>query len=197
MARPDDDDFIDVSEEIAEGEEGEGYGRADGPDSQGERAGEGFGRNAQGGAGDEDFDPSYQREHDDGTLGTPPLGEPLSSTPLSPAEHVGPGRGEQGSEFVAQEHAESAIESGAPSAAGNALVSVDAALREVVTERLVEQLDIDPDDLQIEVDDGVVVLIGDVDDPALPERAEQIAAAVSGVQSVTNRIRVRRGEDEG
>jgi len=59
MARPDDDDFIDVSEEIAEGEEGEGYGRADGPDSQGERAGEGFGRNAQGGAGDEDFDPSY------------------------------------------------------------------------------------------------------------------------------------------
>src|SRR5215831_5162642 len=71
MARPDDDDFIDVSEEIAEGEEGEGYGRSDGPDSQGERAGEGFGRNAQGGAGDEDFDPSYQREHDDGTLGTP------------------------------------------------------------------------------------------------------------------------------
>ena len=151
---------------------------------------------AASGSRDEDFDPSYQREHDDGTLGTQPLGEPLSSTPLSPAEHVGPGRGEQGSEFVAQEDAESAIESGAPSAAGNALVSVDAALREVVTERLVEQLDIDPDDLQVEVDDGVVVLIGDVDDPALPERAEQIAAAVSGVQSVTNRIRVRRGEDE-
>jgi hypothetical protein len=39
MARPDDDDFIDISEEIAEGEEGEGYGRADGPDSQGERTG--------------------------------------------------------------------------------------------------------------------------------------------------------------
>ena len=66
MARPDDDEFIDVSEEIAEGEEGKGYGRADGPDSQGERAGEGFGSNAQGGAGDEDFDPSYQREHHDG-----------------------------------------------------------------------------------------------------------------------------------
>jgi osmotically-inducible protein OsmY len=97
----------------------------------------------------------------------------------------------------AQEGADSAIEAGAPSAAGNALVSVDAALREVVTERLVEQLDIDPDDLQIEVDDGGVVLIGDVDDPALPERAEQIAAAVSGVQSVTSQIRVRRGEDEG
>ena len=73
MATRDDDDFIDVSEEIAEGEEGEGYGRSDGPDSQGERAGEGFGSNAQGGAGDEDFDPSYQREHHDGTLGTAPL----------------------------------------------------------------------------------------------------------------------------
>ena len=197
MARRDDDDFIEVSEEIAEGEEGEGYGRADGPDSQGERAGEGFGSNAQGGAGDEDFDPSYQREHHDGTLGTAPLGEPLNSTPLSPAEHVGPGRGEQGSEFVAREGADSAIESGLPSAAGNALVSVDAALREVVTERLVEQLDIDPEDLQVEVDDAVVVLSGDVDDPAVPERAEQIAAAVSGVQSVTNRIRVLRGADEG
>src|SRR5262249_61601397 len=139
----------------------------------------------------------YRREHDDGPVGPRPLGEPLSSTPLSPAEHVGPGRGEQGSEFVAQEDAESAIESGAPSAAGNALVSVDAALREVVTERLVEQLDIEPEDLQVEVDDGVVDLTGDVDDPAVSERAEQIAAAVSGVQSVTNQIRVRRGEDEG
>jgi len=197
MARPDDDDFIDVSEEIAEGEEGEGYGRADGPDSQGERAGEGFGRNAQGGAGDEDFDPSYQREHDEGTLGTPPLGEPLSSTPQSPADHVGPGRGEQGSEFTAQGGAGSEPDADAPSAAGNALVSVDAALREAVTERLVEQLDIEPEDLQVEVDDGVVDLTGDVDDPAVSERAEQIAAAVSGVQSVTNQIRVRRGEDEG
>ena len=76
-------------------------------------------------------------------------------------------------------------------------MSVDAALREVVTERLVEQLDIEPEDLQVEVDDGVVALTGDVDDPAVSERAEQIAAAVSGVQSVTNQIRVRRGEDEG
>jgi hyperosmotically inducible protein len=81
--------------------------------------------------------------------------------------------------------------------AGNALVSVDAALREAVTERLVEQLDIEPEDLQVEVDDGVVAVTGDVDDPAVSERAEQIAAAVSGVQSVTNQIRVRRGEDEG
>jgi osmotically-inducible protein OsmY len=48
----------------------------------------------------------------------------------------------------------------------------------------------------VEVDDGVVTLIGDVDDPAVPERAEQIAATVSGVQSVANRIRVRRGADE-
>jgi hypothetical protein len=196
MARPDDDEFIDVSEEIAEGEEGKGYGRADGPDSQGERAGEGFGRNAQGASGDEDFDPSYQREHDEGTLGTPPIGEPLSSAPLSPAEHVGPGRGEHGSEFTAQAGAGSEPEAGAPSAAGNALVSVDAALRELVTERLVEQLDIDPGELQVEVDDGVVALTGDVDDPAVPARAEQIAAAVSGVHSVSNQIRVRRGEDE-
>ena len=196
MARRDDDDFIDVSEEIAEGEEGEGYGRADGPDSQGERAGEGFGRNAPGGAGDEDFDPSYQREHDEGTLGTPPLGEPLSSTPQSPADHVGPGRGEQGSEFTAQGGAGSEPDPDAPSAAGNALVSVAAALREAVTERLVEQLDIDPGELQVEVDDGVVALTGDVDDPAVPARAEQIAAAVSGVHSVSNQIRVRRGEDE-
>jgi hypothetical protein len=37
----------------------------------------------------------------------------------------------------------------APSAAGTALGSVDAALREVVTERLVEDLVIDPDDLQV------------------------------------------------
>ena len=76
-------------------------------------------------------------------------------------------------------------------------MSVDAALREVVTERLVEQLDIDPEDLQVEVDDAVVVLSADVDDPAVPERAEQIAAAVSGVQSVTNRIRILRGADDG
>jgi osmotically-inducible protein OsmY len=76
-------------------------------------------------------------------------------------------------------------------------VSVDAALREAVTERLVEQLDIEPEDLQVEVDDGVVAVTGDVDDPAVSERAEQIAAAVSGVQSVSNQIRVGRGEDEG
>jgi osmotically-inducible protein OsmY len=76
-------------------------------------------------------------------------------------------------------------------------VSVAAALREAVTERLVEQLDIEPEDLQVEVDDGVVALTGDVDDPAVSERAEQIAAGVSGVQSVTNQIRVGRGEDEG
>jgi hypothetical protein len=97
-------------------------------------------------------------------LGTPLLGEPLSSTPQSPADHVGPGRGEQGSEFTAQ---------------GGAGSEPDA------------------EDLQVEVDDGVVALTGDVDDPAVSERAEQIAAAVSGVQSVTNQIRVRRGEDEG
>jgi osmotically-inducible protein OsmY len=121
----------------------------------------------------------------------------LNSTPLSPAEHVGPGRGEQGSEFTAQEGDDSVTEAGAPSAAGNALVSVDTALRETVTERLVEELDVDPEDLRVEVEEGTVALTGDVDDPAVPERAEQIAAAVSGVQSVTNRIRVRRGEDEG
>jgi osmotically-inducible protein OsmY len=75
-------------------------------------------------------------------------------------------------------------------------VSVDAALREVVTEPLVEDLNIDPDDLQVEVDDGVVALMGDVDDPTIRDRAEEIAVAVSGVQSVTNRIRIRRGTDE-
>jgi osmotically-inducible protein OsmY len=75
-------------------------------------------------------------------------------------------------------------------------VSVDAALREVVTERLVEDLDIDPDELQVEVDDGVVALMGDVDDPTVRDRAEEIAVAVSGVQSVTNRIRIRRRTDE-
>jgi osmotically-inducible protein OsmY len=83
-----------------------------------------------------------------------------------------------------------------PAAAGTALVSVDAALREVVTEPLVEDLNIDPDDLQVEVDDGVVALMGDVDDPTIRDRAEEIAVAVSGVQSVTNRIRIRRGTDE-
>jgi hypothetical protein len=68
MARPDDDDFIDVFQEIA----GARVERATADPTA----------------------PSRWREHDDGTLGTPPLGEPLSSTPLSPADHVGPGRGE-------------------------------------------------------------------------------------------------------
>ena len=98
---------------------------------------------------DSDAPDPLQREQDDGTLGTPPLGEPLSSTPVPPADHVGPGRGEQGGEFAAQTSAESEIDAVAPSAAGTALVSVDAALREVVTERLVEDLVIDPDDLQV------------------------------------------------
>jgi osmotically-inducible protein OsmY len=39
-----------------------GYGDHDGPESQGEYAGDGFGRNAGGEFGDEDHDPSYETE---------------------------------------------------------------------------------------------------------------------------------------
>jgi osmotically-inducible protein OsmY len=39
-----------------------GYGDRDGPESQGEYAGDGFGRTAGGEFGDEDHDPSYESE---------------------------------------------------------------------------------------------------------------------------------------
>lgn len=45
--------------------ESEGYGTQDGPESQGQYAGDGFGRDAQGGYGDEDYDASYTRPPDD------------------------------------------------------------------------------------------------------------------------------------
>src|SRR5437868_12103973 len=112
-------------------DEGLGYGRREGPESQGRFAGEGF-EGGQGEYGDEDFDPSYAR----GDESEPP--SDVEERPLRglPAEHEGPGRGQEGTSFTAQEPPGAEPEAGAEAPAGGdaSLARPDASIEEEIAE---------------------------------------------------------------
>ena len=71
----------------------------------------------------------------------------------------------------------------------------DERIREDVNERLTMHPDIDATDIDVQVRECEVVLLGVVDDRHAKRLAEEIAEGISGVKDVNNQIRVRRTED--
>jgi osmotically-inducible protein OsmY len=58
-----------------------------------------------------------------------------------------------------------------------------------VTDRMVDDTDLDASDIEVGVDDGAVTLSGSVDSLWDKRRAEDIAKSVSGVRGVNNKLR--------
>lgn len=70
----------------------------------------------------------------------------------------------------------------------------DARIREEICETLMRHPAIDPSDVEIEVQEGVVRLVGTVGDRAAKWLAEDIAETTFGVRGVINDVRVRRAD---
>lgn len=69
----------------------------------------------------------------------------------------------------------------------------DARIGEDVNDRLTDDEYVDASDVVIAVEDGVVLLEGTVDSGDAKRRVEDVAASVSGVRDVMNRLDVRGG----
>lgn len=67
----------------------------------------------------------------------------------------------------------------------------ESAIREEVCERLTRHGQVDASGINVRVENGEVVLEGDVDSRAAKRMAEDAADSVSGVRDVHNRLRVR------
>jgi hypothetical protein len=172
-------------------DDGLGYGRREGPESQGQFAGEGFGQPAQGDYGDEGYDPSYARG-DDAAPPTDAEERPLRGIP---AEHEGEGRGQDGTAYAGLE-SDAAADTGQPAGGDASLARPDASIEEEVRERLSDELDLDVPDLAATVTDGVVVLEGVVETSEARDAVERVTADVAGVRSVENRLRLRVAPEE-
>lgn len=70
-------------------------------------------------------------------------------------------------------------------------VRADERIAEDVNQRLTDDDWLDPTDIEVSVDQGVVTLAGTVDSRADKRRAEDLAAGVSGVHDVMNSLRIR------
>ena len=68
----------------------------------------------------------------------------------------------------------------------------DDRIRDEVNDQLMDSGDIDPSDVEVSVDDGVVTLTGTVEDRRDKYEMEQLASSVLGVQDVVCQIRVKR-----
>ena len=66
----------------------------------------------------------------------------------------------------------------------------DERLRDDVCERLTDAADVDATDIDVEVEEGVVLLSGRIDSRRAKRRAEDIAADANGVDDVINRLTV-------
>jgi hypothetical protein len=71
----------------------------------------------------------------------------------------------------------------------------DDRIGEEICELLTIDSDIDASDIDIIVTDGVVALVGVVDDRPAKRRAEDAALGVSGVRDVQNQLRIDNGSD--
>jgi len=141
-------------------DDGEGYGDHDGPDSQGGWAGEGFEGGRQGTYGDEDYDPSYEREGEGDLVNGSIVRDDVAAIPgVLPGTQLGD--------------------------------RPDDGIVEEVTERLTEDLELDPADVLVRADGGIVVLEGIVETQAIRDAAERIAGRVAGVRGVENQLRER------
>jgi len=75
-------------------------------------------------------------------------------------------------------------------------VRSDARIREELCERLTEDDAIDPSDVSVAVEDGVVTLSGTVEHRWIKHSIEDMAEALGGVKDIVNQLRVsRRGGD--
>ncbi len=73
----------------------------------------------------------------------------------------------------------------------------DAAIREDVSERLMEHGDIDASDIEVEVHDGEVLYRGRVNSRYAKRAAEDAAYSVRGVRDVRNELHIGEREDAG
>jgi hypothetical protein len=71
----------------------------------------------------------------------------------------------------------------------------DERITEDINEALTRDPEVDPTNIQVEVQNGEVTLKGTVSDREAKRRAEDIAESCSGVKQVQNQLRVKR-EDE-
>jgi hypothetical protein len=69
----------------------------------------------------------------------------------------------------------------------------DERIREEISDRLMTHPDVDASDLEVRVENGVVSLVGTVEDRHEKRLVEYIAEDVLGVNDVENRLKVRRG----
>jgi BON domain len=69
----------------------------------------------------------------------------------------------------------------------------DDRIREDISEHLTRHPLIDASEVEVTVDDGVVMLIGVVDDRHQKHLVEDVAADISGVRDVENALKVRHG----
>jgi osmotically-inducible protein OsmY len=68
----------------------------------------------------------------------------------------------------------------------------DERLKENISDRLMDDPDIDPSEIEIEVSDGEVTLSGNVESRNIKFEVERLIDAISGVKDVHNQLRVQR-----
>lgn len=73
----------------------------------------------------------------------------------------------------------------------------DERVREDVVERLTDHPDLDPTDIDVEVEHCEVTLRGEVDERYAKHLAEDLAGQVWGVRDVHNQLRIRKHDDTG
>jgi hypothetical protein len=68
----------------------------------------------------------------------------------------------------------------------------DDRLKEIICERLTADPNVDASDLEIEVKNGEVTLIGSVSDKSMKRQAEDVVESVTGITHVENKIRINK-----
>ena len=67
----------------------------------------------------------------------------------------------------------------------------------MICERLTEDDDIDASEISVEVSGGEVTLTGTVPDRQTKFQAEELVERCGGVNEISNRLRIDRGEERG
>lgn len=73
----------------------------------------------------------------------------------------------------------------------------DGRIHDEICDRMIQDQELDPGDVEVTVRDGEVTLQGTVDTRVSKKRAEDIAGDVAGVTDVHNRLRIRLGRGAG
>lgn len=73
----------------------------------------------------------------------------------------------------------------------------DERIRELINDRLTDDWQIDASDIEVEVQNGEVILTGYVNDRNQKRKAEDLVERISGVGHIENRIRVNRPPEQG